>query len=127
MGHSNQIREFLLTDHGIELVDVYLGANGVLMGTARRAQEAEEKAAANMREAEVKRQQLLLESKHKQLEVRIAELRAQFEAECQELERSIEVAKAREQASAGERAAMARVRGADGGKPDDKKDGQREV
>ena len=35
MGHSNQIREFLLTDHGVELVDVYAGAAGVLTGSAR--------------------------------------------------------------------------------------------
>ena len=44
MAHSNQIREFLLTDHGIDLVDVYLGPGGVLTGTARQAQEAQEKA-----------------------------------------------------------------------------------
>ena len=30
--HSNQVREFVLTDHGIELVDVYIGAAGVLAG-----------------------------------------------------------------------------------------------
>ena len=28
MAHSNQIREFLLTDHGVELLDVYLGPAG---------------------------------------------------------------------------------------------------
>ena len=32
--HSNQVREFVLTDHGIELVDVYVGAAGVLAGSA---------------------------------------------------------------------------------------------
>ena len=32
MAHSNQLREFLLTDHGVELVDVYLGPEGVLTG-----------------------------------------------------------------------------------------------
>ena len=46
MAHSNQIREFVFTEHGIELVDVYLGAEGVLTGTARAAQEAKETAAA---------------------------------------------------------------------------------
>src|SRR5215831_4459460 len=44
MAHSNQIREFLLTDHGIDLQDVYLGPAGVLSGTARLAQEAREEA-----------------------------------------------------------------------------------
>lgn len=40
MGHSSQIREFLLTDHGFELVDVSVGPDGVLLGSARRAQAA---------------------------------------------------------------------------------------
>ena len=35
MEHSNQIREFKLTGHGIELVDVYVGTEGVLTGSAR--------------------------------------------------------------------------------------------
>jgi len=39
MAHSNQIREFLLTDHGVELCDVYVGPEGVLTGSARLAQE----------------------------------------------------------------------------------------
>ena len=44
MAHSNQIREFLLSDRGIDIVDVYLGPGGVLTGSARVAQEAQEKA-----------------------------------------------------------------------------------
>jgi circadian clock protein KaiC len=44
MAHSNQIREFLLTDEGIELADVYVGPQGVLTGSARQAQEAKEHA-----------------------------------------------------------------------------------
>ena len=47
MAHSNQIREVLLSDRGIELVDVYLGPGGVLTGSARAAQEAKEKAEAS--------------------------------------------------------------------------------
>ena len=46
MAHSNQIREFLLTDHGVELQDVYVGPEGVLTGSMRLAQEAREQAAA---------------------------------------------------------------------------------
>ena len=40
MAHSNQIREFVLTSHGIELREVYLGPAGVLTGSARVVQEA---------------------------------------------------------------------------------------
>jgi circadian clock protein KaiC len=49
MAHSNQIREFLLTDKGIDLINVYLGPGGVLTGAARSAQEAQEKASELMR------------------------------------------------------------------------------
>jgi len=41
--HSNQVREFVLTDHGIELLDVYIGAAGVLAGSARVTQQATER------------------------------------------------------------------------------------
>ncbi len=116
MGHSHQIREFLLSDRGIDLVDVYLGPSGVLMGTARQAREAEENAAATIRQEEVERQQRLLETKRKQLEARVAELRSEFELERQELERSIASARAREEAFTSERAVMARMRGANADK-----------
>jgi circadian clock protein KaiC len=49
--HSNQVREFVLTDHGIELVDVYVGAAGVLAGSARVTQQAAERD-REMQEAE---------------------------------------------------------------------------
>lgn len=127
MGHSNQIREFLLTDRGIDLMDVYLGPSGVLTGTARQAQEAEEKAAAAKRQEDTARQQRLLEMKRKQLEAKIAELRSEFETEKQELERSIHMATAREQESARERAVMARLRRADTNKANGKKGRQGEI
>jgi len=43
--HSNQVREFVLTDHGAELIDVYVGAAGMLTGSARVAQQAAEREA----------------------------------------------------------------------------------
>ena len=39
MSHSKQVREFLITDKGIELVDVVYGVNGVLIGAEREAQK----------------------------------------------------------------------------------------
>ena len=41
--HSNQVREFVLTDHGVELVEVYVGPAGMLAGSARLAQQAVER------------------------------------------------------------------------------------
>jgi circadian clock protein KaiC len=46
MKHSNQIREFVITPEGIQLLDVYVGPEGVLTGSLRAAQEAREQAAA---------------------------------------------------------------------------------
>jgi circadian clock protein KaiC len=81
MAHSNQIREFLLTDHGVELRDVYVGASGVLTGSARLALEAKEQAGKLARRQETERRQLELERKRKALEAQIAALRAEFEAQ----------------------------------------------
>ena len=81
MAHSNQIREFLLTDHGVELRDVYVGASGVLTGSARLAQEAQEQAGKLTRHQETERRGLELERKRKALEAQIVALRAEFEAQ----------------------------------------------
>ena len=78
MAHSNQIREFLLTDHGVDLRDVYVGPSGVLTGSARLAQEAQEQAALMIRNQEVERRQIELERKRTTLEAQILALRAEF-------------------------------------------------
>ena len=39
MAHSNQVREFLMSDDGVKLVDVYMGPRGVLFGSDRIEQE----------------------------------------------------------------------------------------
>jgi len=78
MPHSNQIREFLLTDHGVELRDVYVGPEGVLTGSARLTKEAENEAAKLIRNQEVELRQIELERKRTTLEAQIAMLRAEF-------------------------------------------------
>jgi circadian clock protein KaiC len=86
MAHSNQIREFLITEHGIELKDVYSGPEGVLTGSMRVAQESRERAATLSRQQEIDRRQRELERKRKALEAQMVAQRAQFEAEEQELQ-----------------------------------------
>jgi circadian clock protein KaiC len=81
MEHSNQIREFLLTDHGVELRDVYLGPSGVLTGSARLTQEAQDQAIQVLHTQETERRQLELDSKRQALEAQIGALRAGFEVE----------------------------------------------
>jgi circadian clock protein KaiC len=42
MKHSKEVREFIISSKGLDLVDVYRGAEGVLIGSARIAKEREE-------------------------------------------------------------------------------------
>ncbi len=81
MAHSNQIREFLLTDHGVELLDVYVGPDGVLVGSARLAQEVQQKAAQRARQQEAERRRADLERKRQTMESQIAAMRAELESE----------------------------------------------
>jgi circadian clock protein KaiC len=84
MRHSNQVREFLLSDSGIDLVDVYLGAEQVLTGTARVAQVAQERAAMELRKHDHDRKLRQLASRRKALEAQIAALQAEAETEAAE-------------------------------------------
>jgi circadian clock protein KaiC len=89
MAHSNQIREFLLTDRGIELREIYYGMGGVLTGSARLAQEAREREDSVHRDQEIQRMKSEIARRKKILETRIDSLRARFEAEEAELSKNI--------------------------------------
>ena len=79
MANSNQIREFILTNHGVELREVYVGASGVLTGSARIAQEALENAEVLTRKQDIERKKREIARKRKALEAQIATLHANFE------------------------------------------------
>jgi len=81
MAHSNQMREFVLSDSGIDLVDVYLGADGVLTGNARVTHAAHEQASAEFRRRDHERNLLRLASRRKAIEAQIAALHAQGQVE----------------------------------------------
>jgi circadian clock protein KaiC len=80
MKHSNQIREFLISDEGIQLQDVYVGPEGVLTGSMRAAQEERERAAALARAQDIGRKQRDLARRRAALEAQITALRAEFDA-----------------------------------------------
>jgi len=114
MAHSNQVREFLLTDHGVELRDVYAGPSGALLaGSARDALEAQEKAQALVREQEIEGKEQELERKRQALEAQIASLRVEFEVEQAETAKTIGQDQTRTGVLAGNRVQMARLRQAD--------------
>lgn len=89
MAHSNQIREFLLTDHGVQLTDVYLGPEGVLTGSARLAQEAKAAAAEAQHQQNIERKRRELSLRQQSLEAQIAALQSQVQIEREELERDV--------------------------------------
>lgn len=89
MSHSNQIREFILSDSGLELVDAYLGENGVLTGSARLTQEARERAASELLKQDHASKLRQLAIRRKAVEAQIAVLKAEAEADAAELEFTI--------------------------------------
>ncbi|WP_295456624.1 circadian clock protein KaiC [uncultured Thiodictyon sp.] len=113
MAHSNQTREFLITDQGVEVCDVYAGPGGVLTGSARLAQEARERADDVVRRQDIERQQRELERKRATLEAQIAALRLDFAAQEADALALIEREQARESQLAQERMDMAWSRKAD--------------
>lgn len=85
MAHSNQLREFVLTHKGIQLIPVYIGSGGVLTGSSRVAQQAKELAEAQAREQEMQSRQLEMNRKRLALEAQIAALQAELAAQNQRI------------------------------------------
>ena len=114
MAHSNQIREFMITDQGVKLKDVYLGPAGrLLMGSSRAAQEAEEKADALAQQQENERRKRELKNRLRSLDAQISALRSQFELEETDLNRMIREEELRHYAADKSRIDMARLRKSD--------------
>jgi len=114
MKHSNQIREYLLTDTGVQILDVYLGARaGLLMGSARAAQEAREGEQMLASDLENQRKKRMLERKVRSLKANMDLLHSDLESEEEELELLVkeDITRSRDQEQG--RGEMARSRNAD--------------
>ena len=112
MAHSNQVREFVLSDAGIDLVEVYLGSDRVLTGTARVAQETHERAVAELRCQDHERKLRQLASKRKAIEAQIIALQAEAESEAAEVNFTIAQETLQEKTNRQNTDAMAQRRGA---------------
>jgi circadian clock protein KaiC len=108
--HSNQVREFVLTSHGVDLRDVYVGPEGVLTGSMRLAQEARERAAAEARSQRIAGKRRELERKRRVLEAQVAALQTEFSTEEAELELLIAAEEQASQRIVDDRGDMARSR-----------------
>ena len=105
--HSNQIREFLLTNRGADLQDVYVGPDGVLVGSARAAQEMQDRVAAVASRRDVEQKKGQLERKQKAFKARVAELEAAYAAEVLEVEQAIAEEEGRQEGGLADRTALA--------------------
>ena len=85
--HSNQVREFVLTDDGAELLDVYVGPNGVLTGSERVEQIGQEHLAQAARADETERRRQELAKRSAAIRAEMAALQAQLTADTAEFER----------------------------------------
>jgi circadian clock protein KaiC len=85
MRHSNQVREFIITEDGLDLVDVYLGPDGVLVGSAREAQVLLEETGVALHTHALSRKDRELIRKKRVLESKIESLKSEFESTEEEL------------------------------------------
>lgn len=82
--HSNQIREFIIGSHGIDLREVYVGPEGVLTGSMRLAQESKEATARRARQTDAENKARALDRKRAALQAQIMALQSAFDAEAAE-------------------------------------------
>jgi len=110
MAHSNQLREFVMSKQGIKLIPAYVGAEGVLTGSSRVAQEAREKSEAILREIATEREQEEIERKKIVLEAQAAALRAEIASVEKEAKKITGETRQREKQSELDRASLVRSR-----------------
>jgi circadian clock protein KaiC len=114
MAHSNQVREFLLTDRGIELADVYVGPQGVLTGSARSAQEAKEHSDSVERQEDLQQRRSNLERQRQSVEAQVAVLWREFEDESKAVNRLLTRGATGREEGAEQRLEQGRLRSSDG-------------
>ncbi len=114
MEHSNQTREYQITDEGVKILDVYLGPKGgLVMGTERIAQESKENADAIMNDQETLKRRRALENKLNSLKAQMDMLRLECETSEDELSKLLSEDELRSKAMANGRREIAKLRRAD--------------
>ena len=85
MKSSNQVREFVITDKGIEIEELMIGPHGVLIGSAREAYELEKAKEEVLRQHAVARKNKEIDRKKTILDNKIRSLTSKFELAKEEL------------------------------------------
>ncbi|MEI4488826.1 circadian clock protein KaiC [Frigidibacter sp. MR17.14] len=83
--HSNQVREFVMDDNGIRLLEPYLGEDGALTGSARKVAEARARRVEVDRLAEIDRRSRRIEERRRKALAQIEALQAEIDADSAEL------------------------------------------
>ena len=78
--HSNQVREFVISNEGLRLEDVYLGPEGILTGSAREAHKLQKQMEDILSKHALGRKDKEIERKAQELQARIATLNFEFES-----------------------------------------------
>ena len=81
LSHSNQVREFVMSEEGIKLVPPYLGESGALTGSARKIEEAKSRRAEMQHKADVLRTQQQIQQKRRRAKAQIEALKAELDAD----------------------------------------------
>jgi circadian clock protein KaiC len=87
MGHSNQVREFIITDSGLHLLDFEVGPEGMLTGSQRNKYRQSQNAQKIKNKKELERRDRQIARKKKILEANIDAMRIEFESATEELNR----------------------------------------
>jgi circadian clock protein KaiC len=106
MSHSNQVREFVVTDKGIQLLDVIIGPTGIITGASRLTQRLQEQALLVAQQQEIARKDRELERKRRVLEATIDNLRTEFETVEEELRQINDEEQSRQQVQEQNRATI---------------------
>ncbi|MCG6204744.1 circadian clock protein KaiC [Rhodopseudomonas sp. HC1] len=111
IAHSNQVREYVMSDSGIRLLEPYLGEGGALTGSARRAEEARVRRAETNRRNDVARLQDQIVHRRRRALAQIETLQAELAADESELKRMTDAEDAYLKQSEFDIEAIARARG----------------
>jgi circadian clock protein KaiC len=110
MRHSNQVRELLISDAGVSLADVFYGADGVLLGSAKTSESRKRARDERMAAEDVARDERLLELKKESIDAQISTLRAEYAAHEEEVRRRIRATQEGAESTRADRESMTQLR-----------------
>ena len=111
--HSNQVRELILSDHGVTLTDAYTSGGEVLMGTLRWQKERADRTATEVNMVATRLKRVRLDAEEAELEVRLKSLQVEIAAKLAEKALMARASQSHEGELSRGRTRMRELRGAD--------------